>query len=127
MNVMFGGNRVATTSTPNTALGLGCVALFLLPFAGSGSFAGWQAVQRATQGNWREALFFLPLRTLEPVSRLVAHHVRDFPAHEELPDAVRVVVFADFVERSPGAWPRAARLRIGRVRNRDAPQSQKAE
>jgi hypothetical protein len=59
VNVMFGGNRVATTSTPNTALGLGCVALFLLPFAGFGSFAGWQALQRATQGNWREALFFL--------------------------------------------------------------------
>jgi hypothetical protein len=56
---MFGGNRVATTSTTSTTLGLGCVALFLLPFAGAGSFAGWQALQRASQGNWREALYFM--------------------------------------------------------------------
>jgi hypothetical protein len=35
------------------------VALFLLPFAGFGTFAAWQAVQRAFQANWREALFFL--------------------------------------------------------------------
>jgi hypothetical protein len=37
---------------------LGCVALFLLPFAGAGSFAAWQVLQRASQGNWREALYF---------------------------------------------------------------------
>jgi hypothetical protein len=34
------------------------VALFLLPFAGFGSFAGWQGLHRAAQGNWREALYF---------------------------------------------------------------------
>jgi hypothetical protein len=37
---------------------LGCAALFLLPFAAFGSFAGWQGLQRAAQGNWREALYF---------------------------------------------------------------------
>lgn len=40
-------------------MGLGCVALFLLPFAGFGSFAGWEALQRASQGNWREMLYFM--------------------------------------------------------------------
>jgi hypothetical protein len=59
VSIMFGSHRVATTPTPSTALGLGCVALFLLPFAGFGSFAGWQGLQRAAQGNWREGLFFL--------------------------------------------------------------------
>ena len=59
MSLTFGSNRVATTSATNTTLGLGCVALFLLPFAGFGSFAGWQGVQRAVQGNWREALYFM--------------------------------------------------------------------
>jgi hypothetical protein len=58
VKVMFGSDRVATTSPPNTKLGLGCVALFLLPFAGAGAFAGWQGLQRAAQGNWREALYF---------------------------------------------------------------------
>jgi hypothetical protein len=59
MNVMFGGNRVATSSTPSTTMGLGCVALFLLPFAGVGVFTAWQALQRVSQGNWPEALYFM--------------------------------------------------------------------
>jgi hypothetical protein len=59
VNVRFGSNQIATTATASTPLGLGCVALFLLPFAGFGAFAAWQAIHRATQTNWREALFFL--------------------------------------------------------------------
>jgi hypothetical protein len=35
------------------------MALFLLPFAGFGAFAGWQGLRRAAQGNWREALYFM--------------------------------------------------------------------
>jgi hypothetical protein len=59
VKLLFGSDRVAINSQPNTALGLGCVALFLLPFAGVGTFAGWQSFHRAVQGNSREALFFL--------------------------------------------------------------------
>jgi hypothetical protein len=59
VTVTFGSRQVATTSTASATLGLGCVALFLLPFAGFGTFAGWQALQRGAQGNWREALYFL--------------------------------------------------------------------
>lgn len=43
----------------NTALGLGCAALFLLPFAGFGIFAANLAAEKAAQGNWREALYAL--------------------------------------------------------------------
>ena len=57
MSITLGSNRVATSSTTSSTLGLGCVVLFLLPFAGFGSFAGWQGLQRAAQGNWREALY----------------------------------------------------------------------
>jgi hypothetical protein len=42
----------------NTSMALGCVALFLLPFAGVGVFAAAQAVRRALSGIWHEALFF---------------------------------------------------------------------
>ena len=42
----------------NDVLGLGCVVLFLLPFAGIGVFTAVLAVQRASAGNWQEALFF---------------------------------------------------------------------
>src|SRR2546423_2822447 len=59
VGITLGSNRVAASSAASTRLGLGCVALFLLPFAGFGSFAGWQGLQRAAQGNWREALYFL--------------------------------------------------------------------
>lgn len=59
MAVTLGNRQVATISTASTTFGLGCVVLFLLPFAGVGIFAGWQVLQRAAQGNWREALFFL--------------------------------------------------------------------
>lgn len=57
VSITLGSNRVATSSTTSSTLGLGCVALFLLPFAGFGAFAGWQGLQRAAQGNWREALY----------------------------------------------------------------------
>jgi hypothetical protein len=55
------GRTVAKPAGPNSpsALGLGCVALFLLPFAGVGVVTAGMAVQRLTQGNWREALFFM--------------------------------------------------------------------
>jgi hypothetical protein len=59
VGITLGSNRVATSATTSNTLGLGCVVLFLLPFAGFGSFAGWQALQRAAQGNWREALYFM--------------------------------------------------------------------
>lgn len=41
----------------NSVLGLGCLVLFLLPFAGIGIFTGIVALQRAAAGNWQEALF----------------------------------------------------------------------
>lgn len=59
MGITLRSNRVAASSTASTTLGLGCVALFLLPFAGFGAFAGWQGLQRAAQGNWHEGLYFL--------------------------------------------------------------------
>ena len=44
--------------TPASSVrGLGCLVLFLLPFAGVGVFTAALAVQRAAGGNWQEALF----------------------------------------------------------------------
>jgi hypothetical protein len=37
---------------------LGCLMLFLMPFAGVGVVTAGLAVQRAAAGNWREALFY---------------------------------------------------------------------
>lgn len=45
-------------SRQNVNLGVGCVILFLLPFAGVGAFTAVMAVQRAAARNWTEALFF---------------------------------------------------------------------
>ncbi len=42
----------------NTRWGLGCVVLFLLPFAAVGVTTAGLAVQRAATGRWQEALFF---------------------------------------------------------------------
>ena len=39
-------------------LGVGCIVLFLLPFAAVGGFTAVMAVQRAAARNWTEALFF---------------------------------------------------------------------
>jgi hypothetical protein len=39
-------------------LGVGCVILFLVPFAAVGAFTAVMAVQRAAARNWTEALFF---------------------------------------------------------------------
>jgi hypothetical protein len=39
-------------------LGIGCVILFLVPFAAVGAFTAVMAVQRAAGGSWTEALFF---------------------------------------------------------------------
>jgi hypothetical protein len=50
---------VAAPKSTDALVGFGCLALFLLPFAGVGTFAGVQAARRAAQGNWREALYFL--------------------------------------------------------------------
>jgi hypothetical protein len=41
----------------NIDLGIGCIVLFLLPFAGVGVFTATMAVQRAAARNWTEALF----------------------------------------------------------------------
>jgi hypothetical protein len=59
--VTLGGKPVAgsaASGASNTALGLGCVMLFLLPFAAVGVITAGMAVQRAGQGNWHEMLFF---------------------------------------------------------------------
>jgi hypothetical protein len=42
----------------STVWGLGCLVLFLLPFAAVGVVTGGLALQRAAAGNWQEALFF---------------------------------------------------------------------
>jgi hypothetical protein len=45
-------------SRQNVNLGVGCVILFLLPFAAVGAVTAVMAVQRAAARNWTEALFF---------------------------------------------------------------------
>jgi hypothetical protein len=45
-------------SSRNVDLSIGCVTLFLLPFAGVGLFTAVMAVHRIAAGNWTEALFF---------------------------------------------------------------------
>ena len=45
-------------SRQSVNLGVGCVILFLLPFAGVGAVTAVMAVQRAAARNWTEALFF---------------------------------------------------------------------
>ena len=45
-------------SSRNVDLSIGCVTLFLLPFAGVGLFTAVMAVQRIAAGNSTEALFF---------------------------------------------------------------------
>ena len=45
-------------SRKSTKLGVGCIVLFLLPFASVGAFTAVMAVQRAAAGSWTEALFF---------------------------------------------------------------------
>ena len=41
----------------NTALGLSCSVLFLLPFAGVGVFTAFQALRAAAASNWPQAGF----------------------------------------------------------------------
>src|SRR5215210_7661327 len=45
-------------STSNVDLGIGCVTLFLLPFAAIGLFTAVMSVQRLKARNWTEALLF---------------------------------------------------------------------
>jgi hypothetical protein len=45
-------------SSRNVDLSIGCITLFLLPFAGVGLFTAVMAVQRLAAGKWTEALFF---------------------------------------------------------------------
>jgi len=45
-------------SRQSVNLGVGCVILFLLPFAAVGAVTAVMAVQRAAARNWTEALFF---------------------------------------------------------------------
>ena len=45
-------------SSRNVDLSIGCVTLFLLPFAGVGLFTAGMSVQRLTARNWVEALVF---------------------------------------------------------------------
>ena len=45
-------------SSGNVDLSIGCVTLFLLPFAGVGLFTAVMAVQRLMARSWTEALFF---------------------------------------------------------------------
>ena len=51
---MSSGSR----SSRNVDRSIGCIALFLLPFAGVGLFTAGMAVQRLAARNWTEALFF---------------------------------------------------------------------
>ena len=46
-------------SPRNVDLSIGCVTLFLLPFAGVGLFTASMAVQRLIAHNWTEALFLV--------------------------------------------------------------------
>jgi hypothetical protein len=50
--------RPGASTSASTTLGLGCVVLFLLPFAAVGAITAGLAVHRALQENWREMLFF---------------------------------------------------------------------
>jgi len=61
MQVSFGQpNRgPGPTAGSNAALGMGCVALFLLPFGAVGLGTIVLAIQRALSGNRHDALFFL--------------------------------------------------------------------
>ena len=45
-------------SSKNLNLSVGCVLLFLAPFAAIGAFMAVLAVQRAADGNWKEAFYF---------------------------------------------------------------------
>ena len=45
-------------SRKNINLGVGCLVLFLVPFASVGAFTAVMAVQRVAAGRWTEALFF---------------------------------------------------------------------
>ena len=45
-------------SRKSTNLGVGCIALFLVPFASVGAYTAVMAVQRAAARSWTEALFF---------------------------------------------------------------------
>ncbi len=45
-------------SSKNINLSIGCIVLFLVPFAGVGAFTAVMALRRAAAGNWTEALFF---------------------------------------------------------------------
>lgn len=47
----------ARLSPKNVDLSIGCIALFLLPFAGVGIFMAALAVQRVAARNWTEAIF----------------------------------------------------------------------
>jgi hypothetical protein len=52
---------IAISAAPgpsSTAMGVGCMVLFLLPFAAVGVVTAGMALQRATRENWHEALFF---------------------------------------------------------------------
>jgi hypothetical protein len=50
--------RGRAPSPTSTALGLGCGVLFLLPFAGFGTFAAVKVLGAAAASDWRQAAFF---------------------------------------------------------------------
>jgi hypothetical protein len=66
MGVTVGGSLrpAASVSRRSTAAGLGCMALFLLPFGAAGIGAGLLAARRVAQGNLHEALPLLLFATV---------------------------------------------------------------
>jgi hypothetical protein len=50
--------RLRAASPTSTALALGCGVLFLLPFAGFGTFAAVKALGAAAASDWKQAAFF---------------------------------------------------------------------
>lgn len=61
VTVTVGSNRLAHVAAPqslNAALGIGCIGLFLLPFAAVGVGTASLGVRRIFQGNWHEGLIF---------------------------------------------------------------------
>ncbi len=54
MRITIETSSAPSTDSPNAALSMGCIALFLLPFAGLALVTGGSGAQRAIQGHWLE-------------------------------------------------------------------------
>jgi hypothetical protein len=54
MSISIDTSRAPSAESPNAALSMGCIALFLLPFAGLALVTGGSGARRAIQGHWLE-------------------------------------------------------------------------